>query len=301
MRPGLSISKISRCLNCLRWRRSPAAWMRACVATGLWRSGSARIANPSRRRRLARPTGCGSDRFIAVHRTGKHIVIELGRRHWPAASEEACGMGRIRDHCAVDRAPGHDGATAGDHSRMRRLQNTRMPAELAQRTGAALRRSAAVWPAGVSRSAQGAGIRRAWARSPSSIERRSLQSCFTAESWRSKRRCSTRPCSRAWETSMPMRACFAREFVRGAERGRLTRAELEKLRLGAARCPGTGDPAWRIVGFGLCGCRRRARILPVGALRVPANRRAMPHVRECDPAHRGGRTGAPTTVAHCQQ
>ena len=72
--------------------------------------------------------------------------------------------------------------------------------------------------------------------------------------------------------------------------GRLTRVELEKLRRALREVLRAGDPAGRIVGFRLCGCRRCAGILPTGTLRVPAHRRALPQVRKRDQAHRGGGT-----------
>ena len=61
---------------------------------------------------------------LAVHRTGKHIVFELGplgcgaaltRRKPPRALKSARNQ-RTALRRAVDRAPGHDRAVAGHHS-----------------------------------------------------------------------------------------------------------------------------------------------------------------------------------------
>jgi formamidopyrimidine-DNA glycosylase len=55
-----------------------AEWMRAFAATGLSRRGSAAIGSRSRRRPRARPRGLEGRVILGVHRTGKHIVCELG-------------------------------------------------------------------------------------------------------------------------------------------------------------------------------------------------------------------------------
>ncbi len=64
--------------------------------------------------------------------------------------------------------------------------------------------------------------------------------------------------------------------------GRLTRAELERLRLGLRQVLAARHPAGRVVGFRLCGCRWGAGILSAGALRLPAHRPAVPQMQDAD-------------------
>ncbi len=64
--------KISRCLNCPKWRQWRAAWMRECAATASWTHGLARIASRTRLRRPGKRKDCWGDescRSIAPENT----------------------------------------------------------------------------------------------------------------------------------------------------------------------------------------------------------------------------------------
>ncbi len=70
---------------------------------------------------------------------------------------------------------------------------------------------------------------------------------------------------------------------------RLTLDELERLRAGAAPGSQAGDPAWRVISFRLRRCRRRTRLLSTRALRIPADRGALPPLPNAHPPHPGSR------------
>ena len=75
---GSRSSTINRCRNCPRLKPSRAACTSACAATASTMSGSARIPSLSKHRAARQAKGLEGRIILAVHRTGKHIVFELG-------------------------------------------------------------------------------------------------------------------------------------------------------------------------------------------------------------------------------
>ena len=71
---------------------------------------------------------------------------------------------------------------------------------------------------------------------------------------------------------------------------RLTKVELERLRLALREVLHQAIRARRLVGFGLCGCRRGKRLFSTGAQGVPTDRPAMPCVRDADSTDHRRRT-----------
>ncbi len=113
---------IKKCQNCPKWKPLRGAFMNACAETALFMCGLLRIPGCSRRPAARQAKGLVGRVFVAVHRTGKHIVCELA-----AVPQERIARRRgATTGCAVDCASGHDGAIACDHSRRAGRRRIRM-------------------------------------------------------------------------------------------------------------------------------------------------------------------------------
>ena len=107
---------------------------------------------------LRQAKGLEGRSVLAVHRTGKHIVFELGpqerctmlpRGKPPRTQKKLHSAGR-----AVDRAPGHDRAAAGYHPGFSRCSSHARAAQPGQRPGTALCGSATLRPPRIPQPAQ---------------------------------------------------------------------------------------------------------------------------------------------------
>ena len=232
--------------------------------------------------------------MLAVHRTGKHIVFELGsrlricprsRRHQAAAQENRPANQRnVYSRRAVDRAPGHDRPAAGHHSGFSRCSSHARAAQPGQRPGAALCGSAPLRPPGVPRPAPMPQRSMGPAPSRSPLARASLPRSSTPDACPSRLHCSTRRCSPGWATSTPTRACFRPASGRGGGPTASPLPNSRRLRLALRQVLEPRHPARRLLGLRLRRRRRRARLLSARALRLPAHRPALPPLPNAHPA-----------------
>ena len=240
--------------------------------------------------------------ILAVHRTGKHIVFELGSSGSLVQDTRKRQPRRARNDSAAPEAQwivhlGMTGRLLVTTPDCSRCSAHARAARSGQRPGVALCRSASLRPAGVPRSAARCGIRRA--------RRRTAHHRCSANSLRSStgRRLRIKAALLNQTLLAGVGNIYADESlfhagIRPRRRAnRLTRCRTRAAPAGAAPDPRPRHTAWRLLGLRLRRCRWRARLLSVRALRVPAHRPALPPLPNAHPAPGAGfRAAEPTTA-----
>ncbi len=238
----------------------------------------------------AQEKGLEGRRFLSVHRTGKHIVCELG----PGFADGALAAATPDAQWIV-----HLGMTG-------RLLVTTPDAELAPHTHARLRLESGrelrfVDPRRFGR-LEFRELRRTEAFAAPGLEPLGIGAAEFAALFRGRRT----PVKAALLNQSLLSGVgniYADESLYHAgirprrQAGRLTGAELERLRKALKDGAGKRDPAGGIIGFRLRGCRGRAGILPARTSRLPADRRVVHQMRNADPEGSGGRPQHPLLSA----
>jgi formamidopyrimidine-DNA glycosylase len=136
-----------------------------------------------------------------------------------------------KNRCPMDRASGHDGAAAGDHARRSRGRPYARAPDPGQRPGVAICGSAPVWTAGVSRPGPQRGIQRD-GRGAAAIGAEEFAALFRGRRLAIKAALLNQKLLAGVGNIYADESLFRAGIRPGKRAGRLTRAELERLRLG---------------------------------------------------------------------